>query len=481
MQHPIYDLAVIGSGPGGYKAAITAAQLGARVAIIERSQHGGTCLNKGCVPKNTLLHLAKLMEDVKALNGCGILGDIQGDFSAALIHKENVITDIRNSFPIWLKKLGVHIYNGHAHLNTDDSIHISSPDEDTIQTVCSNKIILATGSKAVEHPVCKVDGRRILDSYHFLTTLQSRPKSILCLGGGAIGTEFAFLLHQFGSRVCIAENSDRLLNQANIPARASQLLERKFKRLGVDVLKNIDVVTVETTNDGVEVTFTDQSRRHFSHVLVAIGRSPLTAGLGLENVGVNTDDDGYIITNSKLETSSKKIYAIGDVKRGPMTANAALHDGKIAASNAIRNTHLTINYHIVPIVIDSALEIAAVGLTEEMAENAGFSPDVARGNFTGSPKARGRLDYEGFIEVVHDEETGQMLGGCIVGPEAGEQIQMLTAACQSPRGLWLFTDINYSHPSWCEELEHAIYPYINEFSQSENEIFQPGIYAKHNR
>ena len=118
---------------------------------------------------------------------------------------------------------------------------------------------------------------------------------------------------------------------------------------------------------------------------------------------------------------------------------------------------------------------------EEMAEDAGFEPDVARGNFMGSPKARGRQDYEGFIEVVHDEETGQMLGGCIVGTEAGEQIQMLTAACQSPRGLWLFTDINYSHPSWCEELEHAIYPYTSQFSQSDKELFQPGIYAAHNR
>ena len=481
MQQDTYDLAIIGSGPGGYKAAITAAQLGARVALIERNEQGGTCLNKGCIPKNTLLHLAKLMEDVKALNGFGIHGDIQGDFAAALLHKENVISDIRNSFPIWLKKLGVHIFHGHAHLNTDGTIDVSDPGEDSLQTIQSNKIIIATGSKAIEHPACKVDGTRILDSYHFLTTLQDLPESILCVGGGAIGTEFAFLLHQFGAQVTIAENSDRLLNQDNIPERASVLLERKFRRLGVDVLKNIDVTEVTSTDNGVEVTFSDQSRHQYSHVLVAIGRSPLTDGLGLENVGVNMDDAGFIVTNSKLETSTHNIYAIGDVKRGPMTANSALHDGKIAASNAVRNTHLTVNYHIVPIVIDSALEIAAVGLTEEMAENAGFSPDVARGNFTGSPKARGRLDYEGFIEVVHDEETGQMLGGCIVGPEAGEQIQMLTAACQSPRGLWLFTDINYSHPSWCEELEHAIYPYINEFSQSEHEIFQPGIYARHNQ
>ena len=160
-----------------------------------------------------------------------------------------------------------------------------------------------------------------------------------------------------------------------------------------------------------------------------------------------------------------------------MTANAALHDAKIAATNVIKGNHEKRNYHRVPVVIDSALEIAAVGLTEERGEEAGFEADVARANYAGSAKALGRNDYEGFVEVVHDEETGQMLGGCIVGPEAGEQIQMMTAACQSPRGLWFLKDISYSHPSWCEELENAVDPYTSEFLQSGKAIFRPGIYA----
>ena len=159
-----------------------------------------------------------------------------------------------------------------------------------------------------------------------------------------------------------------------------------------------------------------------------------------------------------------------------MTANAALHDAKVATSNAINGNAFNPNYYKVPVVINSAFEIAAVGLTEEQAEAAGFTPDVARASFGGSGKARAHHDFEGFIEVVHDEESGQLLGGCIVGPEAGEQIHMMTAACQSERGLWFFKDLSYSHPSWCEELETAIDPYTSAYSRAHDNAV-PGIYA----
>ncbi|HED17119.1 MAG TPA: NAD(P)/FAD-dependent oxidoreductase [Gammaproteobacteria bacterium] len=471
-----FDIVIIGSGPGGYKAAITAAQLGSRVALIESRQQGGTCLNKGCIPKNTLLHLAKLIEDVNQLNGKGINGTISGDFTGALEYKEEVVSQIRDNFPVWLRRLGVHQFAGHASFVNSNTIQITDDTGDN-KTISTKHVIIATGSRERKHPNVTTDGSRILNSYDFLTRLDQLPESILIIGGGAIGAEFGFLLHQYGSRVTIVEQSSRMLNKTNIPERASMMLERKFKRLGVDIRKNTGVLSAVPGEAGVDVNFSSGEKQNFDYVLVAIGREPCTSGMGLEHTGIDLDKKGFIKTNQYLETSVDGIFAVGDVKAGPMTANAALHDGKVAATNAVGSTRLTFNYHIVPIVIDTALEIAAVGLTEEMAESAGFEPDVARGNFSASPKARGRQDTEGFIEVVHDEETGQMLGGCIVGSEAGEQIQMLTAACQSPRGLWLFTDINYSHPSWCEELEHAIYPYTNAFSESGKDIFHPGIYA----
>jgi len=475
-----FDLVVIGSGPGGYKAAITAAHMGAKVAIIEEGLHGGTCLNQGCIPKKTLLYLASLIEDVNALNGHGLIGQINGDFPAALKHKDEVVDSIRNNFPFWLRRLGIRLLVGHASFVSDKALQVSEADGN-VQQLTAEKIIIATGSTPKQHPACITNGRTILHSRHFMTGDIALPTSILCLGGGAIGVEFAYLLHQFGSRVTIAEQGHRLLAKVNIPERASSLLERKFDRLGVNVLKNIAVTEIQESSQGLQVSYSDGTQGKFDVILVAIGREPNTTNLGLENTNIQLNEDGFIACNDYLETSVAGVYAIGDVSDGPMTANSALHDAKIAASNAIQGNQLSRNYHTVPIVVDSAIEIAAVGLTEDQAEEAGFEADAARSSFGASPKARGRNDVEGFIEVVHDEETGQMLGGCIAGTEAGEQIQMITAACQSPKGLWFLKDISYSHPSWCEELENTIDPYTAELIQSGREVFQAGIYYERNK
>lgn len=490
-----FDLVIIGSGPGGYKAALTAAHLGARVALVERGLPGGTCLNQGCIPKKTLIHLASLMEDVNGLQGRGLIGKVSGDFNAAMAHKEEVVAGIRNNFTVWLKRLGVQVFIGEARLLGGGRVGIvpvSGPRPPEFEAPFTDKerltlsaplelsarrIILATGSEPKEMPSCQTNGREIMNSRDFMYQLDHLPKSILCIGGGAIGVELGYLLNQFGSRVCIVEQGHRLLDQPHIPERASAVLERKFSRLGIEMRKNQSVASSRVADGGVEVTFTDGGVDHFEHVLVAIGRRPVTSGLGLEQVGVRLDEEGFVSVSEHLETSVPGIYAIGDVKPGPMTANAALHDAKVAASNAINGNCLRSNYHKVPVVIHSALEIAAVGLTEDLAEQAGFEADVARSNLGGSGKSRAHHDYEGFIEVVHDAETGQLLGGCIVGPEAGEQIHMMSAACSSERGLWFFTDMSYSHPSWCEELETAINPYTSAFTKSGKQVFRPGIFA----
>ena len=483
-----FDLVIIGSGPGGYKAAITAAHLGAKVALVEKSLAGGTCLNQGCIPKSTLLHLATLIEDIQDLQGRGLVGEVHGDFKAALSHKNLVVSGIRDNFAVWLKRLGVQVFYGAARLIDAQCVEVdfsdsavSSSEADVaspdVVKLATRRIILATGSEPKQLENCVTDGDKIINSRDFMFKLDHLPESVLCIGGGAIGVELGFLLHQFGSKVSIVEQSDRLLNQAQISERASAALERKFKRIGIAVHKTASVAHCVANHDGVDVRFTNGEQGHFSCVLVAIGRQPVITGLGLEALGMMFTADGFIHTSEHLETSIPGVYAIGDVKPGPMTANAALHDAKIAAANAINGNELRSNYYKVPVVINSALEIAAVGLTEDQAEEAGFDADVARASFGGSGKSRAHHDYEGFIEVVHDVDTGQLLGGCIVGPEAGEQIHMLEAACQSERGLWFFKDMSYSHPSWCEELETAIDPYTAAFSKTEKVIF-PGIYAK---
>jgi dihydrolipoamide dehydrogenase len=474
-----FDLVIIGSGPGGYKAAMVAGHLGVKVALVEQGLPGGTCLNQGCVPKKTLLHLASLLEDVNALAGRGLIGKVHGDFRAALAHKDDVVRGIRDGFPVWLRRLGVQVFQGHAHLQDPHHICIQPVHEGGHgpQTVSARRIIIATGASPREHPVCPTDGERIISSQDFMLRLDRLPDTVLCVGGGTIGSELGFLLHQFGAHVTIVDQAERLLARPGISERVSATLERKFKRLGIELRTGVSVQWTQVQQDGVRVGLDDGSERQYDCVLVAIGRRPSSDDLGLEQAGVAVTAEGYIVTNEYLETSVPGIYAVGDVKSGPMTANAALHDAKIAVTNAISGNSLYANYNRVPMVVDSALEIAVVGLTEERAEEAGFEPDVARVNFGGSSKARGRNDYEGFIEVVHDEETGQLLGGCVVGPEAGEQIHLLAAACQSERGLWFFTDMNYSHPSWTEELENAVSPYTSAFTRSGRELFRPGIYA----
>jgi dihydrolipoamide dehydrogenase len=479
------DLIVIGSGPGGYKAAITAAHLGARVALVEKGLAGGTCLNQGCIPKKALLHLAALIEDVRELQGRGLSGAIAGDFAAAMAHKDEVVGGIRDNFSVWLKRLGARLVFGQARIaevpaagDVEGLFRVVVTEEGgQAHLLAARRVVIATGSEPRDLPECPVDGEMVLHSPHFMFDLRQVPKRMLFVGGGAIGVELGYLMHQFGSEVVIAEASDRILGSPRIPERAGTVLERKLRRIGIDIRKQTTVKRCLTDVEGAEVLFSDGRLERFDRVLVAVGRRPRTAGLGLEALGVDLDADGFIRVSPYLESSVPGLYAVGDCKRGPMTANAALHDAKIAAGNAVGGNAVTPNYFKVPMVVHSALEIAAVGLTEDEAEQAGFEPDVARTPLAGSGKARAHHEHEGFIEVVHDAETGQLLGGCIVGPEAGEQIHMMSAACQSTRGLWFFKDMSYSHPSWCEELETTVDPYASALQRSERDIFKPGILA----
>ncbi|MDH5547520.1 MAG: NAD(P)/FAD-dependent oxidoreductase [Gammaproteobacteria bacterium] len=472
-----YDLLIIGSGPAGYKAAVTASMYGAKVAIIEKSLPGGTCLNQGCVPKDALVRIAKLLRDFSSYAGHGISGQISGDFSAAIKHKNETIAGIRATLIPWLKQLGIKLHEGSASFVDEHTLKVVKDNITTVYT--ADKIVIATGGRPKELNCCPRDGEHILNTTDFMFKLDTMPTSMLFVGGGTVSCELAYALHQFGCKVSIVEQSERLLNKPCINERASQTLERKFKRLGIAYIKNTQVSSSRVEAGGVEVTLNDGQCLRFEKVLVAVGRVPNVESLNLDAAGIHLHPDGFIQTNEYLETSCKGVYAIGDVKHGPMTANGAFHDAKIAANNAINGNSQKFNYNRVPMVIDTALQIASVGLTEDRAEQAGFEVEVARINLAGSTKAKTSKDLEGYIEVVHDDETGQLLGGTIVGPQAGEMVHTLTAACQSNRGLWFFTDMSYAHPSWSEELENAIGRYVAAFNNTEDDIFRPGIYAIH--
>ncbi|MBI2754020.1 MAG: NAD(P)/FAD-dependent oxidoreductase [Betaproteobacteria bacterium] len=486
------DLIVIGGGAAGYRAAVTAAHLGARAVLVERDTLGGTCLNQGCIPKQSLLHLASLIEDVAALNGRGLAGEVKGDFPAALAHKDSVVRGIRDNLGQWLARLGVNVLRGEARLAARGRVCVrgSNGEEEFVRRIARGKLrrmqvpTLIEGvpqgmpDVVVMQLPSPVDGRVVMTSREFMLKLDRLPAAVLCVGGGAIGTELGYLLAQFGARVTIAEQAGRLLDSPRIPETAADLLERKLERIGVDVRKGVTVAQCEVGDARARVRLTDGFEAEFDLVLVAVGRAPVTSGLDLAAAGVALTDGGFVRVNEYLEASAPGVYAIGDARPGPMTANAALHDAKLAVSNALGLERLRTNYFRVPVVIHSALEIAAVGLTEEQAEEAGFDTEVARARLAAGGKARAQHEREGFVEVVHDSHTGQLLGGCIVGPEAGEQIHLLAAACQSERGLWFLKDLHYSHPSWCEELEAAIDPFAARLARSGRTLFRPGILAK---
>lgn len=482
-----FDLIVIGSGLGGYKAATIAAGLGAKVALIERDLPGGNCLNHGCIPKKTLLNVASLIGKANALVGRGLTEPINGDFKAAMAQKNAVVKGLRDNFSVGLKRFGVSVFYGEASFIGSHQVRIRHlmPQTDPLHATLdleAARIIIATGSRPKELSICPTDGRMVANSEELLSCLDHVPRSVLCVGGGAIGVELGFMLHQFGAKVHIVEQGERLLHQArNMADRACGALERKLCHLGIEVSKALQVVSCRVGKDGVHVAFNRGDIARYDYVLVAVGRQPNTQGLGLEKIGVEVDADGFIPTSAYLETCVSGIYAVGDVKRSamasPMTASVAQYDARVAAVNAMKGNGLRANYFKVPYMIHSALEMACVGFSEEQADCAGFSEEVARSSLRASGKAHACHDVDGYIEMVHDAETGQLLGGSIVGQEAGEQIHMLAAALFSRQGMRFFKDMVYGHPSWSEEMETAVDTVFPTFSTSGNNDFCPSIFA----
>ncbi len=418
-----FDLVVIGGGAAGFKAAITAARLGARVALVERSLDGGTCLNEGCIPSQALRHPAALLEQASKLSGRGVKGALAGDFEAAVRHKNGVVASLRETVAPTLARLGIAQFRGSARFDAPRRVQVGEA------VLASERVIIATGSRPRAPAEWPVDGETVITSHEFHTRLERLPRRMLIVGGGPLGVELAYIAALFGTEVTLVEREERLLPRARVPEHAASLLESRLERLGVRVC----------------TAMTSRPRERYDVALVAAGRVPNADGLGLHKLGISLDADGAIPTDAYLETKEPGVYAIGDVRGGLMTANSALYDAKLAAANALTASRVPADSLKVPFVVRSALEIATVGLLEAEAQAAGFKPRVARA----------RLEADSFVEMVHDAASGRLLGGCVVGAEAGEHIHLLGAAYQSRRGARFFADLCYSHPSRAEQMESA--------------------------
>jgi dihydrolipoamide dehydrogenase len=446
-----YDLAVIGSGPGGYRAAVLAALRGLQVAIIEESVWGGCCLNRGCVPKKDWYHSARLVAAQETFRGRGISGTVTVDPALAWDHQHHVVNTVRESYLQYLKHLKIDTYAGHARFAGPDRLCIES--EGGEHWLTTHNSIIATGSHPfVPKPFEEIEDR-VLTSDTLFTRPLPRGKRVLIVGSGVIATEFAFILRMLGFEVQWLVRSGPLAGLGFSP-QALLTLRSALLRHEIEPRQVQGYTAVDVHAGGVEVTTRDQGPFSADWILLGTGRVPHTTDLGLETIGVETDSRGFIMRDRNLRTSIPKIYAIGDVAGDWMTANHALADAKVAVDNILGGNREQ-DGRFVPVTVYSAVEMARIGLNEDMAEDAGHEPAVGFAAFETSPRALGQDDTEGFVRLLGDMDSGEWLGGEVIGGDAGELVHLLSLAPDRQNALAWLARGTWNHPARAEEFLNA--------------------------
>ncbi len=427
-----YDLAIIGAGWAGFNAARIGQKLGLKTVLIENSQIGGTCLNSGCIPTKTLIQSAKIFNLTKKAKNFGIdIAEPKIDFLSIQSRKEKVVQQLKQGMEFSLK--GIEIKKAVAKILSADLIQAGA------EEIKARSIIIATGSRPLELPVLKFDGKKVISSDDILQ-LKELPKSLLIVGGGVIGCEFAGLFSSFGAKVAIAEKMPQLL--PGLDPEAAKKIEQVFKKKGIKV------------NTGVDASSFNLSE--YDLVLVCVGRSANVQGLGLEEAGIVLENR-RIKVDDYLRTSMPDIFAAGDCASRIMLAHYAAYQGVIAGQNAAspQNMQKCDNLSI-PNCIFTDPEIACVGLTEIAAQENGFTPVVAKFDFQASAMARIMDSTDGFIKIIYDKNSEIILGSVIVGPLATELIAILTLAVTSQLKVSQIRRTIFSHPSLSESIHEAI-------------------------
>lgn len=446
-----FDIAVIGAGPGGYVAAIKAAQNGKRVALIEKNYLGGSCLNVGCIPTKTLLSNAEVLHKIKMAGDYGInTGPLSFDFSKMKARKDSVVEKIRKSLEGLLKSNGITILRGEAEFASPQEIKVKGQDETLLH---AEKIIIATGSEPLNIPAFPCDHKNILNSSSILD-LTELPKTLVIVGGGYIGCEFASLYAELGVKVIILE---ALPSIVSLQGKAiGEALTRAFVKKGIEVRTNVFVEGIDQTSSGLSVRLKGESPVLCDKALISVGRKVVSSGLKLEKAGVKADEKGIIFTNDKMETNVPGIYAIGDVTGKFLLAHVASHQGIVAAANAI-GREAFMHYNAVPAVIFTSPEIGLVGMNEEQARAAGYTPAVGKFPFQALGKSIATMETEGFAEVISDKKTGQILGAQVVGHDAANLVAEMALAIANELTLDCIADTIHAHPTVAEAwLEAAL-------------------------
>jgi len=422
------DTLVVGAGPGGYVAAIRAAQLGQKVTIVEKGNLGGVCLNVGCIPSKALISAGHRYEMATHSEDMGIKAEnVTVDFAKVQEWKASVVKKLTGGVEGLLKGNKVEIVRGEAYFVDANTVRVMT--ETSAQTYKFKNAIIATGSRPIELPAFKFS-KRVLDSTGALN-LPEIPKSLVVIGGGYIGTELGTAYANFGTKVTILEGADEILS--GFEKQMSAVVKRRLKKKGVEVFTNALAKGVEEREDGVTVTFEVQGETKTidaQYVLVTVGRRPNTDELGLEQVGVKMTERGLIEIDKQCRTSVPNIYAIGDIVPGPPLAHKASYEGKIAAE-AIAGHPSEMDYLAIPAVVFSDPECASVGYFEKQAKDEGIDVTTAKFPFAANGRALALNDAEGFMKLVVRKDDGVIIGAQIVGPNASDMIAELGLAIEA--------------------------------------------------
>jgi dihydrolipoamide dehydrogenase len=446
-----FDLAVIGSGPGGYRAAVLAALRGLEVVIIERDDWGGCCLNRGCVPKKDWYHSARLIAAQRHFATRGIQGQLTGDLGVAWEHQRRVVGTVRDSYRAYLRHLKVEAREGRARFLGPEEIAVEGPGGN--ETVRARHTIIATGAvPAVPSPFELSDGK-VLSTDMLFDQPPPAGRRVAVIGSGVVATEFAFILHMLGREVSWLTRSPPLARLGFSP-QALSTLRAQLAVHGIEPRRVRGYESVQHQDGGVAITVQGGERIEADWVLLGTGRTPRTKELGLETVGIGTDRNGFIERDGMLRTAVPNIYAIGDVAGHWMTANHALSDATVAVGNMLGGQRRQ-DGRFVPMVVYSAVEMARLGLDEDAAEDEEFEPAVGFAAFETSPRALGQDEPEGFVRLVGDMDSGALLGGEVIGGDAGELIHLLSLAPDRETALAWLARGTWNHPARAEEVLNA--------------------------
>src|SRR6056297_288319 len=451
-----FDIIIVGSGPGGYVAAIRASQLGKKVAVVERESLGGVCLNWGCIPTKALIKSAQVFNYIEHASDFGItISDSKVDFDKMIGRSRDIAGGMSKGVQFLMKKNKITVLEGEGKLVRGKKVEVKG--EKGTETHEADHIIIATGARSRELPTLKQDGKKII-GYREAMTLEKQPKSMVVVGAGAIGTEFAYVYNSIGTKVTVVE----YMKQGLVPREdkdISKELGKVFKKAGIDIKAGTAVEKVDTSGKGCKVTLKNQKSGkeeviECDIVLSAAGVTPNTENIGLEALGIKTDK-GVIQVDEYYNTNVKGIYAIGDCVPGPALAHVASAEGILCVEKIAGLNPEPIDYNNIPSCTYCVPEVASVGYTEETAKEAGYEVKVGKFPFTASGKAKAAGHPEGFVKVIYDKKYGEWLGAHMIGYNATEMIAEVIAARKlETTGHEIIKSI-HPHPTMSEAIMEA--------------------------